>query len=55
MSFSMQAFRADLQFERSHNMDCDNGVYREEANLDDQAKRTGLKSADEEQWKGMMN
>ena len=43
ISFEPQAFRADMQYEREHNENCDNGVYREQANQIEMAARAGLK------------
>lgn len=43
IGFSRQAFRVDAQYERDHNENCDNGVYRDEIDHKDLAMRTGLK------------
>ena len=45
IDFCKLALIADDEYEREHDENCDNGVYREDVNVQELAKKTGLKTS----------
>ena len=53
MDFDKQALIADEEYEREHDLNCDNGVYRKGFDINELAVKTGLKESSDP-WKNRM-